>query len=90
MKLDQFEKGELEKLTNDLNKLCDEQGIMWQKYKAKQRKWFYAGVFFLIFAVVCGIIAVVLNKPNALIGVTAQLLAGSVLIINNIDGFRNA
>lgn len=64
MKLDQFEKGELEKLTNDLNKLCDEQGRMWQKYKAKQRKWFYAGVFFLIFAVVCGIIAVVLNKPN--------------------------
>lgn len=53
MKLDQFEKGELEKLTNDLNKLCDEQGRMWQKYKAKQRKWFYAGVFFLIFAVVC-------------------------------------
>ena len=90
MKLDQFEKGELEKLTNDLNKLCDEQGRMWQKYKAKQRKWFYAGVFFLIFAVVCGIIAVVLNKPNALICVTAQLLAGSVLIINNIDGFRNA
>lgn len=90
MKLDQFEKGELEKLTNDLNKLCDEQGRMWQKYKAKQRKWFYAGVFFLIFAVVCGIIAVVLNKSNALIGVTAQLLAGSVLIINNIDGFRNA
>lgn len=34
MKLDQFKKGELEKLTNDLNKLCDEQGRMWQKYKA--------------------------------------------------------
>ena len=78
------------KLVNDVNRLCDEQDRMREEYKARQRKWFCVGIFFLIFATVCFVLSIALDKPNALAGVVLQLFAAASLIINNIDGFRRS
>lgn len=77
------------KLADDLNRLCDELDRQ-EEYRARQRKWFCAGIFFLITATFFIILAMVLDNPKVLIGVVGQLFASVLLIINNIDGFRRS
>lgn len=54
-----------------------------KKYEKQKRIGRIAGVAFLILAIFFAILGIILGKPQVFIGVSMQIVAGIMLLMNN-------
>jgi len=77
---------EVRKKIEKENKLFNELETLRGEYRKCCQKWFCIGILFSILSVIFAVMGYVTNNPGVILGAIIQLIAGTILILNNIRG----